>query len=1509
MLQWLLRRSAAGAPTSPGAPAALDGASALAALEAAVGECTAEGATWPATLALSAWEHARATPGIARVRSLIDEDGPRGALSAAMGLAASGQRAAAFLSGPDLLAGVDLLHTAAGMHLPLVVHVACRAPAKHGEPVGCGHEAWHAAADTGCLMFFAANVQEAVDLALVARRAAEHLLVPVMVGIDGDRTAAAVQDLLWPESAFLKEWLGAPWDNIACPDDVQQMVFGRARRRIPRWYDADAPVLLGPLMDPSAWGAGAVAASAYWLRNADDLVRRVAAEFLERTGRDTGPLATWGLEKARIVLVAQGAAVETATAVARWAREHDSVPVGVVGLRWLRPFPAKDLRAALAGAEVVAVLERVDTPLAGEGPLLREVRAALYGDGDTRGRTRRNPAMVSAPWGLGGMPLRAADLLALVRDLHTGRRRHVYLGISFGRDSDYPKRQALMDTLRRQFPEIGERGLANTGEVPDVRPEGARTVALLRPAEPALDSLLDDAAGLVHRLWRRSVRSRPAPTWFRYDEPCLDLLTAAPRDLVDPGDDVPIDVLVVLAGRGPWLALSRRLAPGGAILLINGTGSASASLPEPLLAAVRERNIAVFTTPRTNEAPSADAESADRVLGALVRILGERSGWGLPPASRLRDARNEALADRPDEERSHRLAAFEQAVQATRPVDIDALSILPEPESDPHVPLALRAVRRTDSRVDALPRFWDHVGVLYRDRRTDELTPDPYLATGAVPALSVGLRDVSTSLTVLPVFDPETCDGDGRLWTTCPDGSVVPLVISLRRLLEAGIDFASQRGAAVDELRGVLAALARTAQRAIRRSDQRRVDVRSVLRTAFDDVAGKSDWPDERRGALSNALEAVLEEIGDVPLARTQPFFDDPEADQPGSGELFALFINPDACRCAELIVALGTGRGIRGVEPAPAAIDQARRLWALWERLPDTSGETIERARRHPRVGPLAAIMLSRHTLLAMGPAEASEPTSGAALVVRQALAVAEYALQPRVVEMAKRVEGLRDRLATRIREVLADALPTSDLEALAEGLDALGRSEVDVVDLASRLEQVVAAGRVDAVRLRRLVDCARGLADLHWRLTRGPSGMGRARFGVVIAADSVARWLAGFPYNPFPGPAATHTGGGIGAWARGLIEGALRQHTAAARLLRWASLELEQPPDADAIRKLDHLAFDDLTDEERTGCPPVFVVGDGRTFAGNALPQLVRILESGLPIKVLILSDASGGLRTGTGGDVAGAAGRHRLDLALLAALGRDAFVAQTSPAFPDHLADSILRAVTWNGPAVIHVHGPAPQADGFPPERLLEQADLAVRARAFPLFLYDPQAEGVFGSRLDLSANPCPRETWCTDEQGRPITPADWAAREARFAQYFAPAADTDPQPTPLADYLALPPQQRAGRTPVVPAPHGAGALLRVLPPMVREVERRAHLWRTLQELAGVVTPFTARVREQVEQELHAAHAQEIENLKADYEARLAELERTFTARAAERVTRRLMALAGYGPGTNHGKDGAS
>jgi ribosomal protein L29 len=68
-----------------------------------------------------------------------------------------------------------------------------------------------------------------------------------------------------------------------------------------------------------------------------------------------------------------------------------------------------------------------------------------------------------------------------------------------------------------------------------------------------------------------------------------------------------------------------------------------------------------------------------------------------------------------------------------------------------------------------------------------------------------------------------------------------------------------------------------------------------------------------------------------------------------------------------------------------------------------------------------------------------------------------------------------------------------------------------------------------------------------------------------------------------------------------------------------------------------------------------------------------------------------------------------------------------------------------------------------------------------------------------------------------------------------------------------------------------------------------------WRTLQELAGIVTPFTEKLESEIRAEVAAEHQAELEEQKKAAATELAEIRQKTQAEIATKLRSRLLELA--------------
>lgn len=1423
----------------------LDGNTAVALSEAGIATHAVLGGGEPVNASDDVWlgEVAHGTNLFGQALAAQAAEGPRGIVAAATGLALSGRRATAFLSGTDIAASQDLLISAAGKYVPLVLHVGARAAAAHGSAPGTGHETVHLGADAGFCVFFAANVQQAVDFTYIGRRVAEETLVPAMIVMDGEQTALAAQDVRLLSPAQVNALLGAPDDPIESPTEAQRLLFGDSRRRVPAWHDLDEPVLTGALFDTQSFALGALARGPFFDSFVGASLQAACREFEAKTGRHNEAVSSYRLKDASTILIAQGSAVETARCAADYIRKQHKVKVGVLGIHVMRPFPAEAIVAALDGRRRVFVLERVNAPLGGDPPLTREVRASLE-----RSRTGPDQGCQAVVYGVGGLPLRVADLAELCTRTDLPAPAPLFLGIAFDDPSGgQPKREVVLDALRRAYPDVAARGVrASSHDVADVEPQS--TMIAIRRADSRLGrTMVEAAAAMLHHLEEGRIRSRPAVTWDGWGDSHTDWLVFGDDKLRDPGDGRVADVTLD-ATRGR--------------IRVNGTEWAC--------------------MPGTE----ADGNRSEWLLGALFGALLE-AGLIDHKSRRIVSARRALLDSINAERRDAMMLAFESGLGQTREsTEAVAETTADSAGWDGEAPAAVRHLGRDDDVFASLPRFWDQTGILYRDGEADRLTADPFLATGTMPPLSATFNTTSGKRTRIPVFDPALCTGCARCWTNCPDSAIGVVAATPAALIDAGI-----RLAGADAVRPVASKLAGRIISANKKADDAAPTFGALLDDAYTWLKDKMPLDEDRKKAIDEGVAAIARKLGALPVAITQPFFHDAEAVKKDGAELLSVVINPDACKSCGICVDNCEDEALQPVEQSPDVLATARDLWSVFSAAPDTASETIERIAENAEIGKMSSILLSRYCQFAMAGGDPAEAGSGEKIAVKLALAATEFHQQPLVQNFAKTLADAGDALQQLIEETLSHTLAVEDLEAVSEQLRTTSSPRVDLRELADSVRESGGDHSVDTDYLLRLLDLSKRVTAAHENLVSGAHGLGRARYGLAVAGGSTATWAGAFPHNPFQAPVVIDMTGDAAQLAAGLVEGHLHETTDIVRLLRLARIEIDHADGIDWKRAaLTGLRWQDLAADELELCPPLVLIGSDEMLAGQGLGQLIWLLNSGLPVKILVLSNLGFGLGQSKSND-------PRAGLGLLALAQRKAFVAQTSISDAAHLGESMLQALASDGPALLQVYAPSPLRHGFEPRRTLELARRAVDSRTLPLFLYDPHGEGVFGSRISLRGNPGPESLFAPhEEDGTVCTTADWAFEQGRFGNQFAPLGADAPGPTPLHDWLQLDDAARKNKTPFVAIVEGdEQQRLAVTRSLAGVAAGCVANWQTLQELAGVVTPFTARVEADIRSEVAAEHQTELDAQKQAAEAEIKAIREQTQAEIAAQIRSRLLALA--------------
>ena len=399
----------------------------------------------------------------------IEPEGEHAAAAVTAGLSMTGLRATNFSSGQGIAYMHESLYAAVGKRLTYVLNMGCRAMTKATLNVHAGHDDYHCVDDTGFFQVFGKSAQEVCDLNIISHRIAELALTPGICAQDGFLTTHLIESLLLPERELIEAYLGRPDDIIDTPTPAQRILFGNMRRRIPELWTVDNPVMIGTVQNQDAYMQSVAAQRPFFFAHLPALTEQAMDEYYNLTGRRYNRVSTYRMEDAEYVILGMGSMLVTAEAVADYLRATRKIAVGVVNLTMFRPFPGDLLGALLKGRKGVAVLERVDQPLAADLPLIREIRTALskccengqYANGHLpypdHASYRGNgdlPPLYSGSFGLGSRDLQPEGLIGAIENMlpNGAKRKFFYLSIDFLHDKPFTPKQEICIRSRSRTP-------------------------------------------------------------------------------------------------------------------------------------------------------------------------------------------------------------------------------------------------------------------------------------------------------------------------------------------------------------------------------------------------------------------------------------------------------------------------------------------------------------------------------------------------------------------------------------------------------------------------------------------------------------------------------------------------------------------------------------------------------------------------------------------------------------------------------------------------------------------------------------------------------------------------------------------------------------------------------------------------------------------------------------------------------------------------------------------------
>ena len=291
---------------------------------------------------------------------VIEMQSEAGAAGAVHGTLSGGALTTTFTASQGLLLMIPNMHKIAGEMLPTVFHVSARSLAAQSLSIFGDHSDVMSTRNTGFAMTAASNIQETMDMALVAHLATLKSEVPFLSFFDGFRTSheiMKVEEISYEDMASLIE-----------PEYIEQF-----RNRAMR---PEAPVVKVAAQNPDVYFQGRETANKYY-----DAVPGIVQEYMDKvaklTGRQYHLFDYVGAPDAEKLIIAMGSGCDTIELSVKKMVEMGE-KVGAIKVRLYRPFSAEAfINAIPASVKKIAVLDRTKEPGSLGEPLYLDVKSVL----------------------------------------------------------------------------------------------------------------------------------------------------------------------------------------------------------------------------------------------------------------------------------------------------------------------------------------------------------------------------------------------------------------------------------------------------------------------------------------------------------------------------------------------------------------------------------------------------------------------------------------------------------------------------------------------------------------------------------------------------------------------------------------------------------------------------------------------------------------------------------------------------------------------------------------------------------------------------------------------------------------------------------------------------------------------------------------------------------------------------------------------------------------------------
>ena len=1334
----------------------------------------------------------------------IETEGEHAAQGGAIAASVTGKRAVNFTSGQGVVYGVEQYYHAPGKLSTMVLQVGARALTKHALNVHCGHDDIYAAMDTGWIMLFAKDAQQAADQSMILRRVTELALNPGMNIQDGFLTTHLERTFYRPEPGLVREFLGHPADEIPCPTAAQRELFGPTRRRVPECIDLARPQLLGPVQNQEHYMNGVAARRNNFSECILDMLEESYERFGQLTGRRYGLISQYRCDDADTVFIALGSAAENIEAGVDHLRETSDAKVGVIHINVIRPFPENALIEALRGKEKVIILERTDESLAGDNPLTRDIRGAISKACDNHrypahahlgsmDPATEKPRIFAGVYGLGSRDFRPEGILGAYEFAHDQTARQdgkraadgadfFYLGI----DHPYAVTSAETPSLLPEgaipvrFHSVGGWGMITTGK------NLGEILGTFSNAVAKRDGLTDENGDLkevVH------ISANPKYGSEKKGAPTNYFMVAAP-DRIRVNCDLRHVKVVLCCDPKAFLHTNplEGLEDGGAFVWESNEPNAAAvwqRIPRQYRQAIIDKGIRVFALDgfkiareATDRGDLQTRMQGNSFLGAFFGVSSFLADYRITEADFLATVRQQY---------EKKFGRFGEAVVESNMTVMQqgfstVVEIPPGAVDDPDTSgFTKEAVCPVN--LDEVPAIVDQdKPALYRRQYfNNEFRAGLGYDQPASPLASVGVMAAATGLDAskyvsrreVPRWIPENCTQCMDCIAMCPDSALPNTAQDIQTVLRTAVRHYVSDPAARQELNAAVVPVSQQVRQRMKEVIEAKDQDTLFTQVAMEAFEAIKDQAPAVTGAALGEIRAILEK---APWAfhKTKSIFQLLEKKKEGEGGLFAIYVN-DLCKgCAACVDACGDHQALEMIPEGEDVHAEMETQTAFLDLFPDTPQKYLGLFDAHNPQDAKAAtlrfhlMLQSKYAALVSG--DGACAGCGEKSVLRAVATLTETLMRPIFHAKAERLLAKADALEAGGLAAL-QGLKERDAEAYERFRrtilhQIMGYGGCDPTDTQARIAAEWQGD--DPALVKGLVRVMQQDAHNHREVQtiegKTPEGM----CAMAMAAHTGCNTVFGStpPNNPHPYPwmnSLFQDGATVG-WLIG--ESFIQNHTKRSVLPeRFADLLLSDFPtgfdDEDAFIYT-HFRDQQYTDTEALELPKVWVIGGDGGMGDIGFQNVSKaVLQNRPNVKLLMLNTQVYSNTGGQNSDSSVMPGGFDMNQLGPASQGKltemknvaecflaghgSPFVAQVSMANSANLYKAMIDGLCYRGTAYFQVFTTCQPEHGVPDDSSQRQAQLVRDSRCLPEFVFNPSLGETYQEALSLKGNSNVKGDW--------------------------------------------------------------------------------------------------------------------------------------------------------------------